>query len=602
MSRHEQFADFTRLAANAGLTAVDHGNGHWQLQGGALLVNYYPSTGKVFVNGMRKGMEGCMRFAIKSARKPPKMVTRNAPSRTERHRLRRVRKRLWEANPRCHWCGEPLSFEASTIDHVIPRSRSGSDLPDNLVLACEPCNTKRGHQMPELNTQTTTPALVPETKERVMDEATQVTEQPTPAEAVEITDTFREEVMHDLEAAGMYVPRATLYGWSDEQMRAAGTWAVELDEYDEADPASPKPQMPEHLAPFEHTMLWEQEQIDAFMKAEVEAESQRCAASQQPAAAEAPAAPQAESPAQAPAAVIDDQSYESRKFRAELEKSKRLVGLEVRITNQKVQIGDLSLVMAQTQAEAKLAKKEYESAVEHLQKLVEEHKDVEAAPVYVPPSPEPTLFDGASGQSKPAAPAPVNEAWRSIPIKDVLGELASDKLLEVLGKVPIETLGQMADWTAGVGHRLTDLDGVGPATADKLADKMGDWWAKHPEYLQRPAEEKPQGQSSPAEAVENDTMADAPEPVADTPKPGAGLQDTTLFVVLGDAAGDQVFELLGRQDLNTAGQLADYLAAGKKLTDIDGIGIKTAGNILEAFSRWKSGVEQKEEEPAAATA
>jgi hypothetical protein len=143
---------------------------------------------------------------------------------------------------------------------------------------------------------------------------------------------------------------------------------------------------------------------------------------------------------------------------------------------------------------------------------------------------------------------------------------------------------------------------VGPATADKLADKMGDWWAKHPEYLQRPAEEKPQGQSSPAEAVENDTMADAPEPVADTPKPGAGLQDTTLFVVLGDAAGDQVFELLGRQDLNTAGQLADYLAAGKKLTDIDGIGIKTAGNILEAFSRWKSGVEQKEEEPAAATA
>lgn len=42
----------------------------------------------------------------------------------------------------CHYCGaEDVALQ---LDHVIPRSRGGSDLPENLVPACKPCNTSKG--------------------------------------------------------------------------------------------------------------------------------------------------------------------------------------------------------------------------------------------------------------------------------------------------------------------------------------------------------------------------------------------------------------------------------------------------------------------------
>lgn len=48
---------------------------------------------------------------------------------------------------RCVYCGKtntPLQ-----IEHIIPRSRGGSDRVSNLTLACEPCNTRKGAQTAE---------------------------------------------------------------------------------------------------------------------------------------------------------------------------------------------------------------------------------------------------------------------------------------------------------------------------------------------------------------------------------------------------------------------------------------------------------------------
>jgi len=47
-------------------------------------------------------------------------------------------------NRRCSYCGAsqiPLQLE-----HIVPRSRGGSNRPSNLALACEPCNTRKGKQ------------------------------------------------------------------------------------------------------------------------------------------------------------------------------------------------------------------------------------------------------------------------------------------------------------------------------------------------------------------------------------------------------------------------------------------------------------------------
>jgi 5-methylcytosine-specific restriction endonuclease McrA len=46
----------------------------------------------------------------------------------------------------CQYCGfqgEPLS-----IDHVMPRSRGGGDIWENVTTACLPCNVRKGNRTP----------------------------------------------------------------------------------------------------------------------------------------------------------------------------------------------------------------------------------------------------------------------------------------------------------------------------------------------------------------------------------------------------------------------------------------------------------------------
>jgi len=42
-------------------------------------------------------------------------------------------------NHRCQYCGRT----AENIDHVVPRSRGGEHVWENVVAACRPCNTKK---------------------------------------------------------------------------------------------------------------------------------------------------------------------------------------------------------------------------------------------------------------------------------------------------------------------------------------------------------------------------------------------------------------------------------------------------------------------------
>ena len=45
----------------------------------------------------------------------------------------------------CQYCGK----RGVTIDHVIPKSRGGSNAPANLVAACYPCNQKKADRTPD---------------------------------------------------------------------------------------------------------------------------------------------------------------------------------------------------------------------------------------------------------------------------------------------------------------------------------------------------------------------------------------------------------------------------------------------------------------------
>lgn len=48
---------------------------------------------------------------------------------------------------RCQYCGKK-GIEL-TLDHIIPKSRGGLDVWDNLVTACHRCNNKKGNHTPE---------------------------------------------------------------------------------------------------------------------------------------------------------------------------------------------------------------------------------------------------------------------------------------------------------------------------------------------------------------------------------------------------------------------------------------------------------------------
>lgn len=44
----------------------------------------------------------------------------------------------------CFYCGKPLSRQKATKDHVVPRSKGGSNAQRNIVDACRKCNGDKG--------------------------------------------------------------------------------------------------------------------------------------------------------------------------------------------------------------------------------------------------------------------------------------------------------------------------------------------------------------------------------------------------------------------------------------------------------------------------
>jgi 5-methylcytosine-specific restriction endonuclease McrA len=47
----------------------------------------------------------------------------------------------------CQYCGEPFSRNSLTLDHVIPISRGGRTNWENIVTACNPCNSRKGNSL-----------------------------------------------------------------------------------------------------------------------------------------------------------------------------------------------------------------------------------------------------------------------------------------------------------------------------------------------------------------------------------------------------------------------------------------------------------------------
>ncbi len=49
----------------------------------------------------------------------------------------------------CQYCGAQPGKVALTIDHIVPRSKGGETTWENVVVACGPCNRRKGNRTPE---------------------------------------------------------------------------------------------------------------------------------------------------------------------------------------------------------------------------------------------------------------------------------------------------------------------------------------------------------------------------------------------------------------------------------------------------------------------
>ena len=90
---------------------------------------------------------------VRSARNTVKLpsVIRLLEYRRSPHQTRALSRKniLMRDRYTCQYCHRTLPSGELTLDHVVPRSRSGESNWENLVACCNPCNNRKGSRTPD---------------------------------------------------------------------------------------------------------------------------------------------------------------------------------------------------------------------------------------------------------------------------------------------------------------------------------------------------------------------------------------------------------------------------------------------------------------------
>jgi hypothetical protein len=123
------------------------------------------------------------------------------------------------------------------------------------------------------------------------------------------------------------------------------------------------------------------------------------------------------------------------------------------------------------------------------------------------------LLDGKdkAAETKTAAnaPAPGNDAWRTVPLSEVL--IKAQPCLKLLASAKIGTMGDLQAFTAkknDFANPLQAIAGIGELKADAIETDVLAWWAAHPQYTEKGVD-KP-GAKKPTEEPKKDEPAAPP--------------------------------------------------------------------------------------------
>jgi 5-methylcytosine-specific restriction endonuclease McrA len=87
---------------------------------------------------------------VGGALRVPRVLHLAKYDRTPRFGVRLTRRNLLLRDGyQCQYCGTEPGVRELNVDHVLPRSRGGRDVWENLVISCRSCNLKKGKNTPE---------------------------------------------------------------------------------------------------------------------------------------------------------------------------------------------------------------------------------------------------------------------------------------------------------------------------------------------------------------------------------------------------------------------------------------------------------------------
>jgi 5-methylcytosine-specific restriction endonuclease McrA len=88
--------------------------------------------------------------SVSFAMRMPSVVRFLVAVRTKKRSVRFSRENVYTRDHgACQYCGRKISRVEATYDHVVPRRLGGTTRWENIVIACLPCNQKKGGRTPE---------------------------------------------------------------------------------------------------------------------------------------------------------------------------------------------------------------------------------------------------------------------------------------------------------------------------------------------------------------------------------------------------------------------------------------------------------------------
>lgn len=88
--------------------------------------------------------------SVKSLKRKKKIKlggVKRCASQRERARRQQLKAYWLKRGKGCIYCGVKLTEENMTVDHVVPRSKDGSENAENLAPCCISCNRKKGNSL-----------------------------------------------------------------------------------------------------------------------------------------------------------------------------------------------------------------------------------------------------------------------------------------------------------------------------------------------------------------------------------------------------------------------------------------------------------------------